>query len=241
MDYDPLLVMTTLLLVITMVAAALYYRRIRRAHEEYEEAREVVGDVIISFNRQMQRQEDRLGVVAYKTEALSSKSEKIMTKLEGHDKQLANIAGKVDGVSGVEKKMSMQIDKMDKRVDDVTTKQEMLMKKIVEIEKREYKVPVAPETPEAKIEAAIPIKRERALAPLTETELHVLEVLASEGEKTAPEIKDRIKLTREHTARLMKKLFEDGYLERNTQKIPYAYHIKEEMLRILKKTEEARA
>jgi DNA-binding IclR family transcriptional regulator len=64
-----------------------------------------------------------------------------------------------------------------------------------------------------------------------------LEILAEEGEKTAPEIKDRIKLTREHTARLMKKLYEEGYLERDSGKIPYAYRIKEEMLKILKKTE----
>ncbi len=75
------------------------------------------------------------------------------------------------------------------------------------------------------------------MAPLTETELSVLEVLASEGKKTAPEIRSRIKLTREHTARLMKKLYEKGYLEREAGKMPYSYSIKEEMRRILKKTE----
>jgi CTP-dependent riboflavin kinase len=53
----------------------------------------------------------------------------------------------------------------------------------------------------------------------------------------APEIKDLIKLTREHTARLVKKLYEEGYLERNTAKTPYAYRVKEEMLKFLKKTE----
>ena len=89
----------------------------------------------------------------------------------------------------------------------------------------------------AKIETVIPIRKEKALAPLTETELSVLNILATEGAKTAPEIRDRIKLTREHTARLMKKLYEAGYLERDTRKMPYAYRIKKEMLRILKKTE----
>jgi tRNA G46 methylase TrmB len=46
-----------------------------------------------------------------------------------------------------------------------------------------------------------------------------------------------IKLTREHTARLMKKLYQGGYLERRTDKAPYAYRVKEEMLKILKKSE----
>jgi hypothetical protein len=33
----------------------------------------------------------------------------------------------------------------------------------------------------------------------------------------------------------MKKLYEDGYLERDTRKLPYVYSIKEEMLRILRR------
>jgi DNA-binding CsgD family transcriptional regulator len=90
---------------------------------------------------------------------------------------------------------------------------------------------------DVQIETAIPIRKERALAPLTDTELRVLEFIASGGERTAPEVKDKIKLTREHTARLMKKLYEAGYLERRPEKIPYAYRVKDEMLKILKKTD----
>jgi len=67
----------------------------------------------------------------------------------------------------------------------------------------------------------------------------VLEILAAEGRKTAPEIRERVELTREHTARLMKKLYEEGYLERDVQKIPYAYSIKKEMQKILKKESKA--
>jgi DNA-binding MarR family transcriptional regulator len=65
----------------------------------------------------------------------------------------------------------------------------------------------------------------------------VLEMLTSEGSKTAPEIKDRIRLSREHTARLMKKLYEKGYLERETGKIPFRYSVKKEMKKFLRKTE----
>ena len=72
---------------------------------------------------------------------------------------------------------------------------------------------------------------------MTETELKVLEILATEGGKTSPEIKDLIKLAREHTARLMKKLYEEGYIERDTQKLPYKYRVKDEMIVLLKKAE----
>ena len=224
---DAILIVTTFLLLVTIGFAILYYRRIKRAHKMYDEAKDAVGDVVISFNKQLQRQENKLGVVAYKTEVLASKSDAAAKKLKIHDKQLSDLADEVEAFSGVEKKVSAQIEEMSKKVDDAIAKQESLVKKIAEV----------PAAPEAKIKAAIPIKRERALAPLTETELSVLEVLASEGEKTAPEIRDRIKLTREHTARLMKKLYENGYLERDSRKMPYSYRIKEEMQRILKKTE----
>lgn len=227
MSADILLIVTILLLVVTIGFALLYYRRIRRVHEVYEEAKGAVGDVVISFNRQLQRQENRLGAVALKTEVLASKSEGFADNLRTHDGRLSDLSAKVETFSGIEKRVLAQIEEMSKKVDDVITKHKDLMKKVAEV----------PAVPEAKIKAAIPIKRERALAPLTETELNVLEVLASEGKKTAPEIEDRIKLTREHTARMMKKLYEKGYLERDSGKMPYTYRIKEEMRRILKKTE----
>ena len=75
------------------------------------------------------------------------------------------------------------------------------------------------------------------MAALTDTEVTVLEVLSAEGLKTAPEIKDRIRLSREHTARLMKKLYEKGYLEREAGKIPFRYSVKKEMEKFLKKAQ----
>lgn len=230
--YDPLLVATILLLLMTAGAAVLYYRRIRKAYKEYDEAKSVVDDVIISFNKQLRTQENSLNVVAHKTEASTSQSEKTAKRMKEYEGQLAKFTAKMKPISQVEQKVSAEIENMDKRMNKISTKQESIMQRIKELEKARRKPTV---TPEAKIEAAIPIKRERALAPLTQTELSVLEILAAEGRKTAPDIRERVKLTREHTARLMKKLYEEGYLERNVQKIPYAYSIKKEMQKILKK------
>lgn len=228
--YDSLLMATLLLLIATTVAVVLYYRQIRRVREEYKNAKDTVEDIVIGFNRQVQRQEDRLNLIAYETEAASSKIEKIGRKAQRQDRQLADVAAKVGSLSKSDQKVAAQITRMKKGFEDMIVTQGRIMKEIEEMEK----VPAAPET---KVEAVIPIKREKALAPLTETELSVLDILATEGAKTAPEIRDRIKFTREHTARLMKKLYEAGYLERDTRKMPYKYRVKKEMLRILKKTE----
>ncbi len=231
---DPLLVIPLLLLLMTAAITVFYYRRIRRVQQEYESAKDVVGDVIISFNKQLSGQGESIDALARKTDALSSRSEGILKKIEASDRQLMNLEAKIKDVSGIEEKFSAQLMEVDKRINELVTAHEETKKKIEELGKVERKIPAMPE---AKIEAVIPIRREKALAPLTETELRVLEIIAEEGEKTAPEIKDRIRLTREHTARLMKKLYEGGYLERDSGKIPYAYRIKEEMRKILKKTE----
>lgn len=230
---DLLLMVVTTLLLVTMVVSALYYKRIRKVREEYEEAKNTVGDITMSFNKQFQRQQSGLNAVTHKIEIISSENEKVVKKVEEYDKQLANLANIIKDAPAIEQKVSTQIEEMNKKIDDMKEVQNKIVQRIAEVEKLKYKVQV----PEAKIEAAIPIKKEKALAPLTETELTVLETIAKEGEKTAPEIREKVKLTREHTARLMKKLYEDGYLERETHKMPYTYRLKEEMQKILKKRE----
>ncbi len=57
----------------------------------------------------------------------------------------------------------------------------------------------------------------------TPTELQVLTLLANEGPKSAPEIGKYVGRSREHTARLMKKLFDEGYVRRDQSRIPFRY------------------
>lgn len=57
----------------------------------------------------------------------------------------------------------------------------------------------------------------------TPTELQVLTLLADEGPKSAPEIGKFVGRSREHTARLMKKLFDEGYVRRDQTRIPFRY------------------
>jgi len=224
---DIFLVVTVVFLVLSMGTILLYYKRVRRAHEKYEEAKDIVKDIVISFNNQLQRVEERVGLIGHKLEFLSVKSEDVTgvtDQLKKHEKRLSDITPKVDTALGLKEQLLPQIEKLNERINKVVKAQENMEQQISEPQ-------------EVPIRGVIPIKRERALAQLTATELRVLEILTDEEQKTAPEIKSEIGLTREHTARLMKKLYEKGYVERDETKTPYAYRIKEEMRKILKKTE----
>jgi len=202
----------------------MYFKRIKGAKAKYEEAREVVGDVVVSFNKQLQRHEEQLGKASYRIEGLSGRNENVEVEVEELRKQTSDLASKVASAFDNQNRLT-------KNIEDVKLELASIKKAHEEMEKH------ISETPEAKIEAAIPIRKEHALAPLTETELHVLEFIAEGGEKTAPEIRDLTKLTREHSARLVKRLYEEGYLERDTGKTPYRYRVKDEMLKILRKSE----
>lgn len=53
---------------------------------------------------------------------------------------------------------------------------------------------------------------------------YVLHLITNKA-MTSRDIQITLKRSREHTSRLMKKLFEDGYVQRNTNTKPYTYSI----------------
>jgi predicted transcriptional regulator len=71
----------------------------------------------------------------------------------------------------------------------------------------------------------------------TPTELQVLTMLANEGPKSAPEIGRVLGRSREHTARLMKKLFDEGYIRRDQTRIPFRYSLVERVKQTFKSQE----
>jgi hypothetical protein len=224
---DPFLVGTAVLLSLTATITSFYYSRIRRASQAYVEAKNAFGDVVVSFDKQLQRQEEHLGSVSQRVEVTAAKSDKMSSRLGEQESQFeARVAAWTTKALA-----TLNLEDLKREMQNVKEKVQELSRAQEEWKQRAVTVS------EAQIETAFPIKRERALAPLTETELRVLEFVAAQGERTAPEIKEVLKLTREHTARLMKKLYEEGYLERRSEKAPYVYRVKEEMLRILKKSE----
>lgn len=233
---EPLLALLGVLLALTVGAAWEYYRQIRKLRKEYEAAKQAVGDIVLSFNRQLRRQDGKLDIVAYKAEAVSSKIGKALKKAAESEKELGSVTARIDVSEEARKKVLDQITEMDKIMRDSLASQKKLASRVLAMEKQTKR---SPAVSEPRVGVVMPIKREKVLAPLTETELSVLEMLVEEGALTAPEIRDRIRLSREHTARLMKKLYEEGYLERDTTKIPFKYRAKKEMKKLLGKTETA--
>ena len=235
---DLSLILMGILLAITVGASAEYYKQIRKAQREYEKAKGAVEDIVLSFNRELKREADRLGVMAYKVEGSTSKADTGLKRIDNIEKRIPPFESQITAISENNTSILTKLTSVDMKVRDIEASHETLKAKIAGIDEQVQKLSILPEL---KNEPVIPIKRDKAMAALTDTELAVLEMLSTEGPKTAPEIKERVQHSREHTARLMKKLYEEGYLERETGKTPFKYSVKKEMQKLLKKPESAQS
>jgi chaperonin cofactor prefoldin/DNA-binding CsgD family transcriptional regulator len=233
-----LLATTAILIVITVGAAAEYYRRIRKATNEYDVAKGTVEDVVLSFNRELKRETNRLELVAYKVEGNTSRTEANQRRVEGAEKRIESLETQMGAISKKDRDVPAALAEITAKIQTAEATQEALKTQIATLYDQMQKLTVPHEIGS---EPVIPIRRDKAMASLTDTEISVLELLSKEGAKTAPEIKERVQLSREHTARLMKRLYEEGYLERETRKIPFKYSVKKEMERLLNKPETSQA
>jgi hypothetical protein len=222
---------------ITSAAAILgigSYVYLRRAKREYDKASGVVEDLIFSFNRQLKQEAMRVETTAYKVEATSSRVDETVNEVNELRNAVGNMKENMLADSKIRDSLLVRLIDLERRTGETTASHNSLLSKVTALEAQARQQSPVPDTG---LEAALPIKREKALAHLTDTEVSVMEFLISGGPKTAPEIKERVQLSREHTARLMKELYEEGYLERDTGKIPFRYTVKKEMEKFLRKAE----
>ena len=245
------------LLIVTAIAAYEYYKQISMAHKEYEKARDFVEDIVLSFNRELERESNRFESMASKVEGSYAKADASFKKTDSIEKKINPIEEKLNNLTQFNQAMSQTITQiltekaqnntiivsglssLETNLKDIEIAQETLRNKITTVEEQIQKLSSTPpqEMRSEIMLPSIPIRRDKALAALTDTEIVVLEMLSKEGPKTAPQIKEKVGLSREHTARLMKKLYEEGYLEREAGKIPFRYSIRKEVESLLQKAE----
>lgn len=199
------------LLLVTVAASIIFYRKIKEATAEYEGSKESVRNITFGFTRQVNHlQQD---VAKTENEATTAKivaSEALKNSGEAKEATLKGLEAVKTLQSRVESTESA-VESMRKEVQKLATapKQRLVTRR--------------------DIEAPIPVQQGNVLAQLTETELNALKKIAELGEGTVPEIKEHLGTTREHTARTLKKLYETGFVDRNTNAMPYRYNVRKEI------------
>lgn len=226
---DVILVIYAILFSITSAFFGIYFRQLRKITLEYIRSKKVFEDIIFSLNKDLQKCEEKVMdlIRAYQERAVEGNRGK-----EEINALFADVREKLDDLIKYREKISVEIEDLRRKIEDLYAKYSDILRKISEMEvtgvkRAEHDVTRTAVTSKHISETGV-------LTSLTNTEIRVLEILAMEGEKTVPEIRDRIGLTREHTARLLKSLYERGYLERRSDKIPFVYRLNKEVEEILK-------
>ena len=203
------------LLSLMSIMVIIYIRKSLNVSREYLQAKNIIEEVILSFRKDIEELKKRIEDFEGRFSHLE------LPGLKQIKIDLETISTKVNRLQESYLELNNKIEKM--KVSMNRTSKENVQDEELRRE-REQKM---------RFESVFPLEKEKAITSLTPTELRVLEILCSEGDKTVREIRSRIGLTREHTGRLMKSLYDKGYVERRTDRIPYVYRIKEEMRKIL--------
>jgi len=214
-------VFTTLaLFLVTIVASYIFYQRIKMAQNEYEDSQGLVRNITSVFTRQVKNMESDLERLERDTlQAKYMASEAISAKQGESEATLAGLE-KVKDLSDRVNVIEESIETMKKDLSKLASQPRVIV-------------------PSGPVDAPIPVQGNDILQTLTDTELEVLKMIVDFGEGTVPEIKEQIQKTREHTARLLKKLYDKGFIDRNTNSMPYRYSIRKEIRDLIQDQTEA--
>lgn len=235
---------------VALPALALYAAKLRKLKAEYEETRD---DVRYAFRTYRQRLDSHEAQVESLTRSVNDSTGSLRWlrgRVLGQERRIAKAAEAALLSLEASKRTldhSLEMEGRLKELELQVEKGREALKGLDEIEslRREISaITTSHEAPaataaltEAKAGATTRASMpDPTLARLTETELQVLEILRIEGAKTSRELERLIGRTREHTARIMKKLYLEGYVDRDTHKLPYVYRVNEKLKAALQKS-----
>ena len=136
-------------------------------------------------------------------------------RLEYYERQLIDMKIRLD---------SLEIQGVEENPVDPNLELKQFIEKLVETKEPEKEIEVVQE-PEIVLEKQISTPNLSNIEPVSPVD-YVLQLITNK-DMTSRDIQITTKRSREHTSRLMKKLFESGLVERNTETKPYSYSITE--------------
>ena len=184
---------------------------VARTTKEYRDARTVVKAVITTYGKKLVRQEETCQSISTELAHLRGSIE----KLETHESEVSQVSQATSA--------SVELTEALKE----TSANLRLLNETLSIQDGD---PINQVQIDRSKETRLNLVT-RGNQEVTATEVFTLKILATEGAKASTELHKRVGRSREHFARLMKRLYERGYVDRDTSKIPFTYRINENIAR----------
>jgi hypothetical protein len=198
-----------------------YYKKIVYVKKEYDSAKNLVSGIVFTFEKRLEEQKDKIKMVLYDIENLQSSSDKKNEQNNYLELKINNLIKNFTSVYTINEKIINNLLLIKKNINELKITDEKLYKKIDSFKINKDLL--------QKSLVNLPTNQKTPLIKLNNTETKIINILLSEGAKTAPEIMKKIGNTREHTSRLMKKLWQEGFIERDTYVIPFIYRPTKEL------------
>ena len=146
-------------------------------------------------------------------------------RLEYYERQLIDMKIRLDAI---------EIQGIEQKVEDPNLELKQFLEKLAknEVQERPVEVVAKAEVVPEKTDSTPIIQNITPANPIN----YVLHLITSKA-MTSRDIQITLKKSREHTSRLMKKLFEEGYVQRNTESKPYTYSITEKGIAKVEQTD----
>jgi len=222
-------VLSALLLTVIGIFAYTFTSRIRRATRHNKEAKAIVSGIVTEFARRVGEQAVTIDAAQKEASLARREIQQAVNKVNTVNESLNVLSERLEEASGNQKALAESFVECNERVGKLESSYTALRRDVDSI--RGARIAIASD--ESRGGAPLIPPGVIGLGRLTPTELQALNILAEEGPLPATVVQERISKTREHTSRLMKKLFEEGYVERNADRIPYTYAINEKLRRLL--------
>jgi predicted transcriptional regulator len=137
-------------------------------------------------------------------------------RLEYYEKQLIDMRIRLDAI---------EIQGIEQKIEDPNLELKQFLEKLAKNEVQEKEVTDQVIQPKTILEKTVLTPKITNIEYSSPTN-HVLHLITNKA-MTSRDIQITLKKSREHTSRLMKKLFEEGFVQRNTESKPYTYSITE--------------
>lgn len=217
---DAMTVALSMTFTLVLVLILRYYDQIKIVSQEYKEAKDLVKSVIIQFRGEIKRHDERVDEL--NREIMSIRSlETIERKSERNDlviSEIENLRQKIAEIQRPNEPTMQEITEIQEIIENLIRNQSNVNTHLARLDEQYRGL-----LPETEAEKIIPVKTIMTQQQLHATELEILQMLITEGSMSAIEIRERIGKTREHVARLMKKLHDQGLVKRDEKKRPYMY------------------
>lgn len=201
-------------------------RRLDISRMSYRDARQMLSAMVGSLSSRIEQNEALTRELSEQLQILSANHARLSVEGENADKE--RLLGFMQDWMGNLKRVIEKVDGLQKNLRSVE-------QEVQEIRGRVNQLSVLGKRARNTSETPVGVVTEDTLVKLSPTERGVLELLAG-GARAAPEIGRLVTKSREHTARLLKSLFEQGFVEREANRQPYEYRLNDKVREVLART-----